>query len=300
MTQERGYHQGELAVQRQAGVRREADELVGMLAPPVPSPGRAKFLAERAFAVITARDDAGRLWTTPLFGGPGFLEQDGEKLRVHVLPAGPLQHLPADQPVGMITIDLATRRRLRVNGQVLETGPDGFTVLVEASFGNCPQYIQGREVLADVSSGSAGGTSPADAAQVARLVAAADTFFLGTVHPTRGADASHKGGQPGFLRADADGLWWPDYRGNNMFNSLGNITVDPSTALFVPDFAGGRALYLSGTAQLEWYEPFEPGVMMDEGMTGRRVRFHPEQALIGPMPLQATEPDPSPALPRIR
>jgi predicted pyridoxine 5'-phosphate oxidase superfamily flavin-nucleotide-binding protein len=300
MADEFGYHEGELAVQQRAGSRAEAAELVSMLAPPVPTSGRAKFLAERPFAVITARDAGGRLWTAPVFGAPGFLEQDGEKLRVHVLPAGPLAGLRTDQAAGLIIIDLPTRRRLRINGRVVEAGPDGFTVLVDNAFGNCPKYIQGRELVAQRPSGQAGDPTAATPESLAEIVAGTDTFFVGTTHPTRGADASHRGGQPGFLRLDGAGLWWPDYPGNNMFMTLGNLTVDPAAALFVPDFAGRRALYVSGRAEVEWYEPLGPGSPGDEGLTGRRVRLHVEEALRGPLPLESDDPVPSPVLPPLR
>jgi len=53
------------------------------------------------------------------------------------------------------------------------------------------------------------------------MIAASDTFFLGTTHPVRGSDASHRGGPAGFVRVDGDQLWWPDYPGNNLFNSFG-------------------------------------------------------------------------------
>ena len=76
----------------------------------------------------------------------------------------------------------------------------------------------------------------------AQLIANADTFFLGTIHPSRGADASHRGGPPGFVRVDGNRLWWPDYPGNNMFNSFGNLAVDPSAALLFIDFDTGTAL----------------------------------------------------------
>ncbi|WP_251057180.1 pyridoxamine 5'-phosphate oxidase family protein [Streptomyces sp. ISL-94] len=103
------------------------------------------------------------------------------------------------------------------------------------------------------------------------LIRSADTFFLGTTHPERGNDASHRGGPSGFVRVEGGSLWWPDYPGNNMFNSLGNLAVDSAAALLFADFATGRAVHLSGTAVLEWSPD---GSADDEGGTGRRVRFH--------------------------
>ena len=105
----------------------------------------------------------------------------------------------------------------------------------------------------------------------AQLIRSADTFFLGTVNPERGADVSHRGGPAGFVRLDGTTrLWWPDYHGNNLFNSLGNLAVDPEAALLFFNFRDGQALQLSGTASVGWDRAGEPG---DDGGTGRRVVF---------------------------
>ena len=105
-----------------------------------------------------------------------------------------------------------------------------------------------------------------------RRIEEADTFFLGTSHPTHGSDASHRGGVPGFVRVDDGAVWWPDHPGNNLFNSLGNIAVNPVAALLFLDVEAGRTLQISGRAALEWVEPGSTG---DDGGTGRRVRVTP-------------------------
>ena len=168
------------------------------------------------------------------------------------------------------------------------------------AFGNCPSYIQARavEVIvgreADGPSVTAAALEPADRA----LIEAADTFFLGSVHPDRDADSSHKGGRPGFVRTMDDGsLWWPDYSGNNMFNSLGNLADNPEAALLFLDFTTGEVLELSGTAELEWIERGAPG---DDNDTGRRIRFRPTHVVRSTVPLRSGAPDPSPANPELR
>ena len=88
----------------------------------------------------------------------------------------------------------------------------------------------------------------------------ADTFFLGTSHAQYGTDASHRGGPAGFVHADANGVRWPDFPGNNMFNSLGNLAVDPAAALLFVDFLSGRTLQLSGAAQVRWDDADERSV----------------------------------------
>lgn len=107
--------------------------------------------------------------------------------------------------------------------------------------------------------------SPADRA----LITGADTFFLGTAHPARGADASHCGGPTGFVCHDGLDLWWPDPPGNNMFNSLGDLEADLGAVLLFIDRTDGAVLVLSGTASVEWLDPRGP----EAAETGRRVRF---------------------------
>jgi uncharacterized protein len=273
-----GFHEGELAVQHRAGVAADAARLVTMLDAPDLSGGAHRFLAARTFAVLAARDGQGRLWSTPLTGPAGFLDGNGTTLDVHTVPrpGDPLAGLPLGQSVGLIAIEFAIRRRLRVNGTLVSAG-DGLRIGVEEAFGNCPQYIQQRLIEPGAAAGSGDhgslvGTELTPAQE--RIIRAADTFFLGTVHPRRGTDSSHKGGAAGFVRVDGGTLWWPDYPGNNMFNSFGNLAVDPVASMLFVDFRTGATLHLSGVAKLEWIVPDSPG---DDGGTGRRVRFTPER-----------------------
>jgi uncharacterized protein len=294
-----GFHEGELAVQQRAGVRGEATRLAGMLAPPRLDGGTHRFLAARDVAVLAGRDRDGRLWASPLLGSPGFLDAHGTTLRVHATPAAgdPLANLPAEQPVGLIAIDLAARRRMRVNGTLTAAADGELVIAAEQAYGNCPQYIQQRHVdhrppTADA--GTARWSTTMDQAQTA-LVERADTFFLGTTHPTRGTDVSHRGGAPGFVRVDGATLWWPDYPGNNLFNSFGNLAVDDSAALLFVDFDTGATLHLSGTATVEWITPGAPG---DDGGTGRRVRYTPRHVVSATVPLRSRDLIPSPYNPR--
>lgn len=294
------FHSGELAVQRRAGVSGEAARLAGMLDPARLDGGPAKFLAQRRFATITGRDRAGTLWLSPLLGPAGFLAGQGSTLNVHAAPAepDPLHGLPVGQQVGLLAVEFAIRRRMRVNGQLTEVGPDRLTIDVEQAFGNCPSYLQQRllEPLDGATASATARESDGLDAEQRAMIRAADTFFLGTAHPTRGADASHKGGAPGFVRVDGTGLWWPDYAGNNLFNSMGNIAVNPEAAMLFVDFATGRSLHLSGRAELDWLPPGSPG---DDGGTGRRVRFRPERVVAMTLPVRATGVNPSPHNPQL-
>ncbi|MFD7409682.1 pyridoxamine 5'-phosphate oxidase family protein [Streptomyces sp. NPDC059866] len=286
-----GFHDGELAVQQRAGVTAAAARLSGMLAPAQLRGGLARFLSARTFAALTARDQAGRLWISPLTGPAGFLNVTSVtalSVRTAPAPGDPLHALPAGQPVGLLVVEFATRRRFRLNGNLTAADQGTLQIDVEQAYGNCPQYIQHRHLAPTpaltpgpepVRHGST--LTPDDV----ELIRQSDTFLIGTTHPTRGSDASHRGGPPGFVRVEDNRLWWPDYWGNNMFNTLGNLDVDPTAALLFCDFATGHTLHLSGRAALEWTRPGIPG---DDDRTGRRVHFIPQKLTAGRLlPLQA-------------
>jgi uncharacterized protein len=270
-----GFHEGEVATQRRAGVEAAAQRLENMLRANRLSAGAAQFLTKQRFAALTGRDLEGELWISPLSGQPGFLRGADDILEISAVPreGDPLHRMPTGQQVGLIAIEFAARRRMRINGSLAASDNAGMTVHVDQAYGNCPQYIHRRDVnvvavaAPSEKSRHAASLSAADQA----MIEASDTFFLGTTHPSRGSDASHRGGPAGFVRVDSPNrLWWPDYPGNNMFNSFGNLAVDDEAALLFVDFVTGASLQLSGTAQVEWTSRGTDG---DDGDVGRRVAF---------------------------
>ncbi|TCC45027.1 pyridoxamine 5'-phosphate oxidase [Kribbella capetownensis] len=277
-SQTTGFHEGELAVQTRAGLRDAASRLEGMLAPVSLTGGRAAILGLQSFAVLVARDEQHRLWASPLVAQPGFLAGHGQLLLVKTkpAPADALHNLAPDQAAGVLAIDLERRRRVRVNGWITDVAENGLTLDVHEAFGNCPSYVQPRQItqgpsrpVSPTHSALAAGGGLTDEAR--RIITTADMFFLGTEHPTRGADASHKGGSPGFVQVDGADVIWPDYAGNNMFNSMGNLNIDPTAALLFIDFESGDVLQLTGRATLEWNSNNAAG---NDFATGRSVRFH--------------------------
>jgi predicted pyridoxine 5'-phosphate oxidase superfamily flavin-nucleotide-binding protein len=271
-----GFHEGEIATQRRAGVEADAERLKNMLDSAHLSGGAARFLALQGFAALTGRDREDALWISPLAAPPGFLQGEDNLLRVSALPreGDPLHRMPAGQQVGLIAMDFAARRRMRINGTLVDGVDSDLTMHIDQAYRNCPRYIHRRELNVSV----VAATPPADVRRATyldgpdqALIAASDTFFLGTTHPTRGSDASHRGGLPGFVRVESpERLWWPDYPGNNMFNSFGNLAVDDEAALLFIDFITGATLHVSGTAQVQWTSP---GAAGDDGGVGRRVTF---------------------------
>jgi len=216
------------------------------------------FFAQLPFVVVGTLDQAGAPTTTVLTGEPGFMASpDPRTLAIAAAsetPAGRL--LVTGAPIGLLGIELATRRRNRANGRVIYGGEQGLVVAVEQGFGNCPQYIHPRLLAFDPPADSVIETFEGLDQRARCQVTAADTFFVATASGAGvtggGVDVSHRGGPVGFVRVDGDVLTIPDYRGNRYFNTLGNLLLEPRAALLFVDLAKGRMLQLQGTAEVLW------------------------------------------------
>ena len=256
------FHEGEVVAQQRAGTRASAQRMAGMLREAM-TQQLQDFFAQLPFVVLGACDADGQPWATLRHGAPGFMRaRDAHTLAIaaSAVPHEPLA--PADLApgarVGLLGIELSTRRRNRANGRVL-AATEGHTVVgVEQSFGNCPKYIQAR-VLAPGAASAPSGAIDMDGgldASAQELVRGADTFFIASAAP-HGVDASHRGGAPGFVRVEDGGrtLVVPDRVGNGLFNTLGNLVVEPRAGLLFIDFAGGGLLYVAVRGVLDWEDP---------------------------------------------
>lgn len=256
------FHAGEIEAQTRAGKHDVPEWAAGFIRPFMPDQHRT-FFEQLPFLVLAGADADGLPWVTVLDGPDGFVTSpDPTTLTVSASPddQDPLAEAFAQgTDVGMIGIELATRRRNRMNGRLRRTGA-GFVIDVRQSFGNCPQYIHERNwqrVPAGIPM-RASRTKRLNDAQIARIQAA-DTLFVstgrhdGTDHASNGFDASHRGGAPGFVQVvDATHLRIPDYAGNNFFNTIGNLLENPRIGLVFIDFETGGLLHLSGRATIDW------------------------------------------------
>jgi predicted pyridoxine 5'-phosphate oxidase superfamily flavin-nucleotide-binding protein len=186
-------------------------------------------------------------------------------LRIDALPRDGDPAAPdfaAGADIGLLGIDLSTRRRNRANGRIV-TRDGGLTVHIAQSFGNCPQYIQTRKVVGrDRKAGPVETLAGLDAA-TRDLIESADTFFVASrgraaLGAEGGFDMSHRGGRPGFVGVHGDTLVIPDFRGNRFFNTLGNLLGDPRAGLLFVNFGTGDVLQLQGTVTIDWH-PCEIG-----------------------------------------
>lgn len=255
------FHAGELAVQSRAGVRDNAWH-TGQVIRDHLFEAAQSFVERQRLLLSASVDDNGDVWASLLQGMPGFVQAvDPHTLAITVDPArndraDPLWHnIDATGRIGLLVIDLETRRRLRINGMVERPQADRLQVTVQACYPNCPKYIQRRSAstrwVTNAATPSREGVRLSDAA--VELLTAADTLFVASAHPEQGADVSHRGGRPGFVQVIGDhSLRIPDYVGNNLFNTLGNFHANPHAGLLVPDFATGRLLQLIGRPAIEW------------------------------------------------
>ncbi len=249
------FHAGEIEMQRRAGVRAEARR-VGRIIESGLSERFHSFLSRQRLAVAASVDAAGRVYATLLTGPAGFLAPvDGELLRIDTglaLDSPLARDLEARPALGLLAFDPTRRQRLRLNGRGL-VGPAGLFLLVDQAYGNCAKYIQLRAPLPDGEECAAGALHLARelSERQSAWIEAADTLFIASFHPVAGADASHRGGLPGFVRALApDRLRFADYPGNAMFNTLGNLLEHPRVGLLFLDFANGDTLQLAGRAEV--------------------------------------------------
>jgi uncharacterized protein len=278
------WHEGELAIQRQLGVAERMDDIGRKVIRDFMSEQHRSFYSQLPFVVLGAVDTDGRPWATIRTGSPGFLRSSDPyalTLRLSRDPNDPADAGMEDgRGIALLGIELHTRRRNRLNGIVRRRTQDVFDIEVTQSFGNCPRYITPRPLVVwgDLTSPP---TSfpvrlPKLVGRAAELVARADTFFVATSILDDGIqrpDASHRGGEAGFVRIDPDGgLTIPDYPGNRFFNTLGNLLMNPQAGLLFVDFETGDLLQMAGYVQVMLSKP-EPGRFPD---AERLWRFEPE------------------------
>ena len=258
------WHEGEVALQRSAGVaERMADVGRRVIRDYMPDQHR-DFFAQLPFVVLGSVDAQGDVWATLRANTPGFMQSpDPKTLHINLArdPADPAETGFDDgAAIGLLGIELHTRRRNRMNGIIKRQNEARFTIAVGQSYGNCPQYIQLRRFAF---TRPAGQFQPAETvrhlaaldARAREMISLADTFFVASYvdlpNGGRQVDVSHRGGKPGFVHLSDDGvLTVPDFAGNLFFNTLGNFSVNPRAGLVFVDFATGDLLQMTGVPEV--------------------------------------------------
>ncbi len=256
------YHEGELLVQERTGERDRAARIGGAISDRIRY-GAMPFLMEQAMVVLGSVDEDRDVWASLLFGTPGFVGvMDDRTLEFDLSKASVDERDPfrtnitSDPRVGLLAIDLVTRRRFRVNGDLSRVDDLVLRLDVLEAFPNCPKYIQSREIIERrAESVERIGPTSGDLLSAAQLnsIRAADTFFVASAHAERGVNVSHRGGNPGFIHVlDERTLRVPDFVGNSMYQTLGNFVANPRAGLAFIDFETNRNLQLIGTPEVRF------------------------------------------------
>ena len=265
------FHAGEQAVHQRLGIQERMLALGQRVIRTAMPEQHQRFFEQLPFVLVGSVDSAGRPWASVLVGRPGFMKApNSTRLDFHVrpIPGDPLaEGLTPGAPLGFLGIELHTRRRNRVNGHVVASDPEGFSVAVDQSVGNCPQYIQARDFAwvrdaADLQPRGAEAFTVLDA-DARALIARSDTLFIATQASVaadgsdpatgRSADVSHRGGRPGFVRIEGNRtILVPDFTGNFFFMTLGNLQSNPHAGVLFVDFETGDLLMLTGRAEVVW------------------------------------------------
>lgn len=278
MTRYRNFHKGEATMQAAAGVDTATfDRMVDEPFRPALSASEIRFVDRRTFSVAATVDLAGRPWASPLIGRAGELFAVDDPTTVRVAPApidgDPLLgNIASRGELGILYFDPSRRRRAKSMG-VAAVEPDGtITYRMRRNFGLCTKYIFKRdhEMTADAPpahpSGPAAEIRPELTDDDRAQLEAADTIFLASHHVDHGPDATHRGGPAGFVTViDPSTLAIPDYVGNGMFQTLGNLLLDDGIGLLAIDFSSGRTLQLTGrgaTADADGDDPYAERMLM--------------------------------------
>lgn len=277
------FHQGEITVQARAGEAAIAAGNSRLIADTI-FRGAISFVEQQPMAIVSSRDLEQQLWASILIGNFGFVKVpdpgtiifDTQRL---ISDPGDIffSNIAHDNEIGGLFIELDSRKRLRVNGTcTVDNSKIAFKV--REVYPNCPKYIQRRvmdmpEYFERTQSVSTEGT--ALTATMINWIKSADTLFVASAGPNGRLDASHRGGNPGFVEIMEDGtLKIPDYPGNSMFNTFGNLLENPQAGLLFIDFENRQTLQLTGTTSLLFDQTTESDLLKTKG-TGRYWYFHP-------------------------
>eukprot|EP00208_Stichococcus_sp_RCC1054_P001207 CAMPEP_0206146014 /NCGR_PEP_ID=MMETSP1473-20131121/29247_1 /ASSEMBLY_ACC=CAM_ASM_001109 /TAXON_ID=1461547 /ORGANISM="Stichococcus sp, Strain RCC1054" /LENGTH=576 /DNA_ID=CAMNT_0053542437 /DNA_START=347 /DNA_END=2074 /DNA_ORIENTATION=+ len=272
------YHRGEMAVQDRLGTRLLAERIGRASVRDYLNDQAKAFFNELPLLFVGSRCPDGNMWATALAGQPGFIAPtDDHHLAVQLRQTygDPVVFRPGDY-VGGVGVMLHNRRRNRLNCRVESNEGGEMVMRVVESFGNCPKYIQVRDIAVDDEKLTTLGTenrvvthgTTALGPEQRAFIQRSDTLLIASGHEQvrngedgiSGCDCNHRGGSPGFVQVHGDGtLKWPDFVGNNLFQTLGNMEVNPHIGLLFIDFDTGDTLQLTGNGSVLWDERSLPG-----------------------------------------
>ncbi|KAN0120041.1 oxidoreductase-like protein [Hyaloscypha variabilis] len=170
----------------------------------------------------------------------------------------------AGKVVSGLGIDLESRNRVKLAGRMIAgalvaTAPDigdvQLVVKIEQSLGNCPKYLNKKHIVPHIPHPSLVSDSLPLPKAALDLIEKSDLFFISSSNHKADMDTNHRGGPQGFVRVlsnDENGvtLVYPEYSGNRLYQTLGNLKTTPRAGITFPDFDTGDVLYITGTTEV--------------------------------------------------
>ncbi|MFI6305935.1 pyridoxamine 5'-phosphate oxidase family protein [Amycolatopsis thailandensis] len=292
------------------------------------------WMAESPLLALGTVDGHDRVWTTVLGGAAGVVRPVaagvlGVRARSReplmgfdpVLEAlfagqdlrdgGIARHPGGGKLVGGLAIDLETRSRVKISGRVLggalaATDPQAgvqLAVAVEETLGNCPKYLNRKSIRSHDSSPTLVSDQLPLVPDAIELIGRSDLFALSSRHGTVSMDTNVRGGAPGFVRiltnsaAEGVTLVYPEYSGNRLFQTLGNLQADPAVGVTFPDVETGAVLYLSGRADV--VVGADAAALLPHSKLAVRVHVEAARFVRDGLPFRGTLLDPSPYNPPV-
>ncbi|KAF2152950.1 oxidoreductase FAD/NAD(P)-binding protein [Myriangium duriaei CBS 260.36] len=199
-----------------------------------------------------------------------------EALVGHKADGEVVQETGKGRMVSGLSIDLETRKRVKLAGRMMAGALDSnqepdtentaeapssrqgllqLVLKIDESLGNCPKYLNKKEIVPSLTAPRLISDSVPLQDNAVHLIQKSDLFFMSTKHSEFEMDTNHRGGPPGFVRVipSDDGptqFVYPEYSGNRLYQSLGNMLLDPEAGFCFPDFDTGDCLYVTGTTQI--------------------------------------------------
>lgn len=272
------FHSGEREVQRRTGEVMIANS-VGRIVKDVIVGGVINFIEKQPLAIVGSIDSFGQAWASLLLGDFGFAKVLTPKTLIFDIDKINstkedvfYKNIEENSDLGLLFIELVSRKRFRINGMA-SINKSKIEIGVQEAYPNCPKYIQRsvislpdyfEEIRPTITQGNTLSKESKD------WLIKADTIFVASLSTNKKVDVSHRGGNPGFIEIiDNDTLKIPDYRGNSMYNTLGNFVQNPNSGILLIDFAKGETLQLTGKSELL----FDQNTKEDNLKTANTGRF---------------------------
>lgn len=260
------FHNGELEVQNKMNVQHIASK-VGQSIKDRIILGAIPFIENQSTITISSKDSNHKNWISLLVGVNGFIHvPDVNTFDIYIdklksdLNDVFFKNITKHKTIGAIFIELGSKRRYRVNGTVILITENKISIKITEAYPNCPKYIQQRSItnLSPINTTPKKETGLNNiSTKFIDLIKNADTFFIGSEAVNK-MDASHRGGKPGFIKViNRNTLKIPEYVGNNLYNTLGNLTTNPNAGLMFIDFTNNSVLQLNGSVLIQYDQKTE-------------------------------------------